>query len=101
MKLRPIKNIEELTVGYMFYCPGCRTHHAPYVYPYKSPNNSIWMFNNNFDKPTFSPSILTRVKLSTGKEMVCHSYVTDGKIRFLSDCTHHLANQTVDLPDID
>lgn len=32
---------------------------------------------------------------------VCHSFVRDGRIQFLSDCTHKLANQTVDLPDID
>ena len=30
----------------------------------------------------------------------CHSFVTDGRIQFLSDCTHALAGQTVDLPDI-
>jgi len=29
----------------------------------------------------------------------CHSFVTDGRIQFLADCTHALANQTVDLPD--
>jgi len=31
---------------------------------------------------------------------VCYSYITDGRIQFLSDCTHELANQTVDLPPI-
>lgn len=30
---------------------------------------------------------------------VCHSFVTEGRIQFLGDCTHALANQTVDLPD--
>lgn len=29
----------------------------------------------------------------------CHSFVTDGRIQFLGDCTHSLAGQTVDLPD--
>ena len=28
---------------------------------------------------------------------VCHSFVTDGKIQFLGDCTHELAGQTVEL----
>ena len=27
----------------------------------------------------------------------CHSFVTDGKIRFLNDCTHEMAGETVDL----
>jgi len=31
---------------------------------------------------------------------VCHSFVTDGRIQFLGDCTHNLAGQTVDLPEI-
>ena len=30
---------------------------------------------------------------------ICHSFVTDGRIQFLGDCTHKLAGQTVDLPD--
>lgn len=29
---------------------------------------------------------------------VCHSFVTDGCIQYLGDCTHRLAGQTVDLP---
>ena len=28
-------------------------------------------------------------------------FVTDGKIQFLGDCTHALAGQTVDLPDME
>lgn len=28
----------------------------------------------------------------------CHSFVTDGRIQFLGDCTHDLAGKTVDLP---
>ena len=30
---------------------------------------------------------------------VCHSFVTNGRIQYLGDCTHKLAGQTVDLPD--
>lgn len=29
---------------------------------------------------------------------VCHSFIRDGQIQFLSDCTHALAGQTVPLP---
>ncbi|MCZ4340562.1 hypothetical protein O4H52_03015 [Sphingomonadaceae bacterium G21617-S1] len=29
---------------------------------------------------------------------VCHSFVRNGQIEFLSDCTHALAGQTVPLP---
>jgi hypothetical protein len=34
-------------------------------------------------------------------DRVCHSFVTDGKIQFLSDCTHSLANTTVEIPPWD
>ena len=30
---------------------------------------------------------------------ICHSFVKDGQIQFLSDCSHELAGQTVPLPD--
>ncbi|WP_241754456.1 hypothetical protein [Cupriavidus basilensis] len=30
---------------------------------------------------------------------VCHSFVTDGRIQFLGDCTHALAGQTVPLAE--
>ncbi len=30
-----------------------------------------------------------------------HSFVVDGHIQFLGDCTHELAGQTVDIPDFD
>lgn len=35
------------------------------------------------------------------KCQVCHSFVTDGKIQFLGDCTHNLVGQIVELPEID
>lgn len=53
-------------------------------------------FNFDLERPTFSPSILFK---TTG--LVCHSYVQDGRIQFLGDCTHPLAGQTIELPDLD
>lgn len=34
------------------------------------------------------------------RPQVCHSYVTNGRIQYLGDCTHELAGQTVDLPEL-
>lgn len=34
-------------------------------------------------------------------EYRCHSFIEGGRIRFLSDCSHALAGQTVELPEID
>jgi hypothetical protein len=99
----------------IFICPGCDGYHEI--------DTTRWGFNGSFEAPTFTPSILvttghycqgradndhcwcTYYKEYPDKEVhfkcgVCHSYVTDGKIQFLGDCTHPLAGQTVELPDI-
>jgi hypothetical protein len=34
-----------------------------------------------------------------GDRIVCHSFVTDGRIQFLDDSTHELAGETADLPE--
>lgn len=94
---------------FMFWCPGCNEAHV--VGP-------TWAYNGNPDAPTFSPSILVRSghyyqpdkqcwcshKEQTGEDppfkcFQCHSFVRDGQIEFLSDCTHALAGKTVPLPD--
>ena len=78
-----------------FDCPGCKERHTLKVRPAPSPS---WEFNGDYDRPTFRPSIL--VSLPGDDEFppeVCHSFVTNGQIQFLSDCTHSLAGQTVDL----
>ncbi len=78
-----------------FHCPGCG-----YAHPFETdaPNNAGWQWNGSMDKPTFTPSLLV---WATRPEMRCHSFVTDGRIQFLSDCHHELRGQTVDLPDWD
>lgn len=68
-------------------CPGCDEVHAL---------DERWTFNDNFERPTFTPSLLCRGERP--EPFVCHSFITDGRIQFLSDCTHALAGQTVDLP---
>lgn len=96
-----------------FYCEGCKTHHAV---------DESWSFNGDYEKPTFSPSVLVRSghyadsfkgdcwctyyqknpeKTVSFKCMRCHSFVRDGKIEYLSDCSHELAGQTVELKDIE
>lgn len=92
-----------------FKCPGCgKKHCIPVV------GNDPWEFNFDMAKPTLNPSILVtgteditddeHKRIMAGEKveprpMVCHSYVTDGRIKFLNDCTHALAGQTVDLPE--
>jgi len=106
-----------------FICPGCNGRH---VISHNDPEGGApnWDFNGNFDNPTISPSILVRGTVLTDKgdadikawcdagypkriepfesiPRICHSYITDGNIQFLSDCTHELAGQTVPLQEIE
>jgi hypothetical protein len=89
-------------------CPGCRCNH---IIATKEPfeNGAVWQFNGDFDKPTFQPSLLVKTGSYASPSyvddpeippVICHSFITDGRIQFLGDCTHELRGQTVDLPEI-
>lgn len=103
----------------IFRCPGCKMCHGPSV----GPVSPSWAWNGDMDSPTFEPSLVVRwdhlsaegrervseFRLVHGRNptddevpydlhMVCHSFIRDGSIQFLSDCTHELANQTVPIP---
>lgn len=86
------------------WCPGCNNgHEINIVHPNSS--GAKWSFNGNMERPTFTPSInLKWGKFAGQKDTecggVCHYFITDGRIQFCGDCTHALAGQTVDLPDI-
>lgn len=94
-----------------FRCPGCGDVHGVVV---DAPNG--WGWNGSLERPTFTPSVLVRARYAEPPvtpdnieqwkrepweqrtvDRVCHSFVTDGRIQFLGDCTHALAGQTVDL----
>jgi hypothetical protein len=102
-----------------FACPGCRENHCIPV----EGCFAAWQWNGDRERPTFSPSILVRATKMTplGEQQyrewmngikpcpeqfdsvptVCHSFVRDGKIEFLSDCTHELKGKTVDLESVE
>lgn len=83
---------------YEFFCPGCKINHNVWTKDEKHPH-PVWRFNNDVEHPTVHPSILITWNYDN-KHFVCHSYITSGRIQFLSDCTHKLAGHTVNLPDI-
>lgn len=87
--------------GLMFWCPGCDVAHLVYHGAGPGPR---WGWNGDAERPTFTPSVrVTYSGLDAGRDgappTVCHSFITDGLIRFLDDCTHALVGQTVDLLD--
>ena len=74
-------------VGYLIECPGCGMSHL---------FDDRWEFNDDLENPTFSPSMLAKWP----PDNVCHSFVRDGKIQFLNDCTHDLKGKTVELSEV-
>ncbi len=79
---------------YIFYCPGCKCYH----WIKTTGNSPKWTFNGDLDNPTVSPSIDCN---RSHPESRCHSFVENGKIRFLTDSYHELKGQTVELLDAD
>jgi hypothetical protein len=80
-----------------FYCPGCEFTHSVNV---GGPEGPVWTWNGSMDSPTFSPSLLIWQKRRGQRETLCHLFVEQGKIRFLSDSRHRLAGQTVEMEDV-
>ena len=74
---------------YIFNCPGC--DHQHYF-------NKDWSFDGNFEKPTFSPSLLNY--FPNDDSYRCHLFIKDGKIEYLNDCSHKLSGKTIDMEDI-
>lgn len=82
------------TVAHAFFCLGCGQNHAAI--------EGRWTFNGNYEKPTLSPSIMvTAPYMGEIENYVCHSFVTNGEIQYLNDCTHKFAGQTIELPDFE
>jgi len=93
-----------------FWCPGCKEAHSVI---------NAWTFNGNYERPTFKPSVLVTSGHYSNRfgmpgcwcrfyaehpelEPVfkcsqCHTFITDGQIQFLADCTHELAGKTVEM----
>lgn len=102
--LRSVKSTEGQFLA--FWCPGCDSTHVIRVRDDQGQRPS-WTYNGNPEAPTFQPSILVTSGRRVKPDYVpqeddppecCHSFVTDGKIMFLDDCTHELAGKTVPLP---
>jgi hypothetical protein len=87
----------------VYHCPGCKGfHYIPFAGPKK------WEFNNDFDNPTLSPSILERQEGYRDPETnaweieprTCHHFIRNGKIELLSDSTHGV-HGTFELKSVD
>ena len=81
----------------MFNVPGpIPTRILPVIIKGDRAGTPCWSWNGDTEKPTIKPSVL-----SNNGTITCHSFINDGQVQFLGDCTHELANQTLDLLEVD
>ena len=57
-----------------------------------------WSWNGDTERPTLHPSILSRCPPICE---CCHTFVNDGMVQFLDDCTHELRGKILDLLDVE
>jgi hypothetical protein len=120
-RVKPVNDSKSQLYGYQFQCPACNNAH---LLPVGEGPGPRWDFNGSLEFPTFSPSLLIRSghytsggtdhcwckynekQIAAGKKpagfkcTICHSFIVNGQIQFLTDCTHELAGSTVDLAEI-
>lgn len=101
-------------VGLQYWCQGCGSIHGVVV-----EGAGAWGFNGSYERPTFTPSVLvTGIQYERGPDgaadherprrdaagepfkATCHTFVRDGVVEFLGDCSHDLAGQSHPLPDL-
>ncbi|MCK6648395.1 MAG: hypothetical protein L6Q66_01955 [Bacteroidia bacterium] len=119
--VRRFEKLEKVNDGepdYLFDCPGCGCHHGVWTQSRNS-MNAVWHFNGNIEFPTISPSVLVTYECAEPPvtpenyeeyirkpwkqvrvKHICHSFIRNGYIEYLNDCTHKLAGQTILLPEI-
>lgn len=86
-----LRNYED---GFFWWCPACEEMHP---LPYKQG----WTWDGNLETPTFTPSF--KHDWYWGEErkhLICHYIMTAGKVSYCSDCTHSMAGQTIEMPDL-
>lgn len=108
----PVAVVRSIATGSVvrlfLWCPACDDSH-----PVNIKGEPTWEWDGNLDAPTISPSIKVTGKqwsegdafyrpghfnVPRGGQTICHSYVRAGRWKFLGDCTHGMAGQTVPLP---
>lgn len=92
-------------IGYAVRCPACEADDkgSMHLFSLKMGGGAPgWSFNGDYENPTFSPSMRASAPYGPEKKQhVCHSFVREGRIQYLGDCTHAMAGQTIELPPWD
>ncbi len=82
----------------IWWCPGCDEAHGVPIRGEKA-----WGWNQSMVAPTLTPSVHVHPHEGTPgvfkDQPRCHVFIQNGMIQFLGDCEHHLAGQTVPIPE--
>lgn len=108
MKARPLKRVKQEFVDcsideveYLELKFPCilEKRILPVILQGKREGTNNWTWNGDVNFPTLRPSILTRNHIDE-LIVVCHSFVNDGIVEFLSDSTHDKSGMKISLLDI-
>ena len=83
--------------AYLFWCPGCECAHSIWTDPNRK--GPCWKFNGDVENPTISPSLRVQHHRHLVGDIICHSFIKEGKIQYLNDSTHKLKGKTIEIPD--
>lgn len=72
------------------WCPACDRQHVLHM-GHRDRRNLDW--DHNTLRPTFGPDIRQSVD-----GVLCHYFISHGRIEYLTDCDHVFAGKVVDLP---
>ena len=101
-KVLEVKGKNGVVVGYGVRCPACDAEDQGHMHLFykRTADGKGWTFDGNYESPTFSPSMLAQCHYGPEQKLHrCHSFVKNGSIQYLGDCTHSMKGQTVVLPD--
>lgn len=93
--LQPVEVMGDL-YGYAFPCPGCSARH---FIPTKvsDAEGRRWAFNDDFEKPSFTPAIRSVIEHENAPSEVCCVWISKGRLDFTDECTHKLRGKIVDM----
>lgn len=107
MKAKPFKIVDGIVVECQaseaefihlkIPCP-IKYRQIPVILSGKREGTPSWTWNGDVDKPTLRPSIRTTCDHRSGG-IICHSWITNGQVDFLTDSTHANSGKTLDLMD--
>lgn len=115
MKIKPYRFEVSTYIehGFEFWCWGCCTTHR-FITHYtgnKRADQPKWEFGGNYEKPSFSPSLMIQHRrgywaenkqyITDGRLVTeCHLIVDEGHIHYLTDCLHPFKNMVFGMADV-